>query len=355
MLYILHGEEEFLRSEEIAKLKAHITSGGLGDLNLAILDGRKVSLGDLVNACNTLPFLGDKRMVIVENLLQRFEAREKNKAGETAIPSTNESDYAKQLAAYLPNLPPSTRLLLVENKTVGRSNPILKQAQQLGKEAYIREFGALRDEDLQDWIQKRAKSKGSSIAREATSLLAQFVGSDLRLLDQELEKLAAFSNYTRLISTEDVKALVSAAREADIFAFVDSLGLRDRERAMQQLQNLIASGENELYILTMIARQFRLILSAKDLAQERDLKAEEIGRELRIQHRFIVDKLLRQAQQFSLGELEAIQRRILETDQALKTGRIEGPLALELFVVDICRPTRGSSHDYQGKNRARTR
>jgi DNA polymerase III subunit delta len=354
MLYILHGEEEFSRSEEIAKLKAHITSGGLGDLNLTILDGRKVSLGELINACSTLPFLSDKRMVIVENLLQRFEAREKGKSGETSTPTPNESEYAKQLAAYLPNLPPSTRLLLVENRTVGRSNPILKQAQQLGKEAYVREFGALRDEDLQEWIQKRAKSKGSNLAREASTLLAQSVGPNLRLLDQELEKLAAFTDYARPIRAEDVKALVSAAREADIFAFVDSLGLRDRERAMQQLQNLFASGENELYILTMVARQFRLILSAKDL-QESGVKVEEMGRELHIQHGFIIDKLLRQAQQFSLGELEAIQRRILETDQALKTGHIEGPLALELFVVDICRPARNPTRDYQGRNRARTR
>ena len=356
MFYILHGDEEFVRSEEIAKLKAQIVQNGMGDLNIAMFDGRKTGLDELINACSTLPFLTNRRLVIVENLLQRFDpqGRSGRTSGTAATTPTGESDsvslgkgaheansepnreYAKGLLAYLRNLPPTTRLIFVEDKSLSRRNPILKQAPEIPN-SYVREFRALDTPKLHDWIRQRAKAKGAAIERSAVSLLVSFVGQDLRLLSQELEKLAAYVGYARSISGDDVKALVSVASEENIFALVDSLGLRNRRQAMRHLQDLLASGASDLYLLAMIARQVRLILSVKDLGKEQGLKPDEIRRELHISHQFIVDKLLQQSRQFSMEELEDILRRLVEIDQAIKTGRIEGSLALELLVLAICR------------------
>lgn len=183
-----------------------------------------------------------------------------------------------------------------------------------------------------------------------------YVGGNLRLLDQELEKLAALVNYAGPVTGDDVKTLVSAAHDDNIFALVDALGLRNRGRAMLELQELLAAGASELYLLAMMARQIRLILSVKDLVQEQGLNSGQIRRELRISRAFIVDKLLRQAQWFRIEELETIQRRILHLDQAIKTGRIEGSLALELLVVEICRrEPSGPQRAYQGSRPERTR
>lgn len=362
MFYILHGVEEFTRSEEVHKLVAQVVADGMGDLNIARLDGRKLGPDELINACNTMPFLTNRRLVIVENLLQRFDPRGRS-AGEATSPTDPdavepstavESGYASKLAAFLPQIPPTTRLVFTENKTLGRNNPIIKLAGQV-EGSYVREFKPPDESGLSAWIRQRAKHKGPGIAGDAAVLLASFVGADLRLLDQELEKLAALAGYARPIGVEDVRALVSAAHDANIFAMVDTLGLRDGKRAMQQLQELLASGANELYLLAMIARQFRLILSVKDLAQSRGLKQEDIRKELRISHSFIVEKLARQGQLFSMDELEAILRRLLEIDQAIKTGRSEGALAVELLVLEICRQRQPRPDDYQGKSRARTR
>ena len=336
MYYIFHGDEEFTRSEEVAKLKAQILRDGMGDLNITVLDGRKASLDDIIAACDTLPFFTNRRLILVEGFLQRLDPPER---GGDKVDSVAEDELAGKLAAYLKRLPPTARLLFVERAPLSPKNPILRAAQET-KDAYVREFKTPSEGELQSWVQRRAKEKGTSINREAASLLISFVGQDLRLLDQELEKLAALANYARPITAEDIKVLVTPAYEEDIFALVDALGVRDREGVMRQLQRLLAKGAHELYLLTMIVRQFRLILSVKDLAEERRLTAQEIRRELRISHDFIVDKLLRQGRYFELEELEAILRQLLEIDQAIKTGRIEGRLALELFVVDLCRPRR---------------
>jgi DNA polymerase-3 subunit delta len=338
MFYILHGEEEFTRSEEVAKLRAQVMSQGMGDLNIARLDGRKLGLAELISICSTTPFLSDRRLIIVEDLLQRFEPLKRSHDEEEGAepPAAGDKEYAKRLVAYLPQLPPFARLLFLERKTLSARNPVLQLAQK-EKQGYIRLFERPDEGRLQDWVRQRARDKGVSITREAVQLLIALAGRDLRLLDAEMEKLAALANYSRPVTIEDVRALVTAWQESDIFALVDSLGLRNREQAMQQLHALLANQANELYLLTMVARQFRLLISIKDLAEERGLRGAPLKRELGVAHDFIVDKLLKQSQRFRLEELVGIQRRIVALDQEIKTGQIEGPLGLELLVLEICR------------------
>ena len=348
MFYIFHGDEEFVRSEAVARLRAQIVQDGMGDLNITVLDGRTVTLGEIINACSTVPFLTNRRLIIVKDLLQRFEAprRSRGRSRDKSSPPAGEPEYAEKLLAYLPHLPDTTRLIFVEGRLLKRSNPLLAQAQDIPG-SYIREFKSPASGKLHRWIQQRAKDKGVTITRESVSLLISFIGEDLRLLDQELEKLAAHVNYVRPIKVGDVKALVSAAQESNIFALVDSLGLRNRGAAMRQLQVLLADGANELYLLAMIARQVRLILSVKDLA-EQGKRSSEIRRESGISHQFILDKLLRQARRFEAEELESIMRRMLEIDQAIKTGRIKGSLALELLALEICHRRPGATAESPG-------
>ncbi|MBA7656119.1 putative protein YqeN [subsurface metagenome] len=357
MYYVFHGDEEFRCSQAVAKLKAQIVSDGIGDLNIVVLDGKKVGLGELVGACNTVPFLTDRRLVIVEGLLERLEPGASSRAKKrtkSSSPSASELEYADKLAAYLPDVPPSTRLVFVERKKLSPHNPILKQATD-SSEAYVREFKQPGSGALQDWIRREARRKGADITGDAVRMLISFVGQNMRLLDQELEKLVALVNYSGTITGDDVKTLVHATHDANIFSLVDALGLRDRQRAMLELQELLATGASDLYLLAMMTRQIRLILSVKDLVEEKGLPPDATRRELRISHRFILEKLLRQARWFSIEELEMIQRRMLGIDQAIKTGSIEGSLALELLVVEVCRresdaPKRG----YQGRRRERT-
>jgi DNA polymerase III subunit delta len=339
MFYILHGDQEFLLSEEIAKLKSQVIEDGMGDLNITELDGRSVTLSELTNVCNTLPFFTQRRLVIVTNLLQRLQGGRSRKGtnddeteGEV---STSAAQMAEQLLALLPKMPPSTRLVLVDTKTLPQTNPILKQIGKL-EGGFVKAFTTPEGSALQSWITQRAKSRGVQIGRQAADKLASAVGNDLRALDQELAKLAAYCNYEGAITEEAIALLVSTAVEASIFGLVDAVGLRQRQQALGHLHRLLADGANELYILTMLARQVRLLISVKELSEEEHLRADDILKRLRISHRFILEKLLRQVRAFQMAELEKLLNRLLEVDQAIKTGRTEGPLALEMLVLQSC-------------------
>lgn len=318
-------------------MKQQVMAGGMGDLNVLELDGRRLVFEELVNACQMLPFLTERRLVVVRDLLQRFEGARaaRGRGSGTEEGAGGEGEFARRLVAYLPQMPPSTRLLFAEAATLNKSNPIVKAALQR-KDGFVKEFFIPSGGALHDWVRRRASHHGVSITREATDLLTVSVGPNLRQLDQELAKLAAHGDYHRAIEEQDVRALVHAAQQSDIFGLVDSLGARQREVALRRLHELLADRQNELYLLAMVARQVRLILAAKELVDEGGMGVDEVWRELKLSRRFIAEKLVSQARIFRMEELEALLRRVAEVDQAIKTGQIEGTLALEMLIVESC-------------------
>ncbi|MCD6554527.1 MAG: DNA polymerase III subunit delta [Anaerolineae bacterium] len=324
MFYLFHGEDEFSRAEAVQNLKQRMDGDpAMVDLNTAILDGRKITLGELRHACDTIPFLADRRLVIVEGLLGALSGQEKRRSKE----------ILDELVAYLPHLPPTTRLILVENRRISQKHPVyqLALAEECG---HVQEFVPPRQNALPRWITKRAERHGGQITPPAAGELAAFVGNDLRLLDQELAKLVAYTGGERPISVDDVHLLVSYAQEANVFHMVDALGRRDGRTAMRLLHQLLDK-QKPLALLGMIVRQFRILVQVKELS-ERGLGQREITDKLKL-HSFVVEKGLRQARNFSMAQLEKVYDQLVETDVAIKTGRLDPVLALDLLVAGLSR------------------
>lgn len=338
MFYVLHGDDAFSLGEELAGLRAKLAGGDpvMGDLNTTTLEGSRLTLGELRHSCDAIPFMADRRLVIVEGLLWRLApgGRAGRGGSVAAEASGSKQQLLDQLAAYLPHLPPTTRLVFVENETLPDSHPILEVARAEGKHrrAWVRQYRLPRERDLPGWIRQRAEEKGGGISSEAVSMLAGLVGTDLRLLDQEIEKLLLYAD-DRQVTSDDVQALVSHARETSIFDLVDCVGRRQTDRALQLLHRLLEDGEAPLYLLTMLARQIRILIQVAEL-QERGLTPKEVARRLKL-HPYVVEKGLAQARNFDLVQLESAHERLVKTDWAIKTGEAEDVLALDMLVVAL--------------------
>jgi len=327
MWYIFHGKDEFSRSEAVAQLRQKMDPV-MGELNTAILDGRHLSVGELRAACDALPFMANCRLVIVHDLLCSSTAGKRPRRRRVAA-GGGEDDRLKELSAYLPQLPESTRLVLSESEALAEGHPLLRLARECG--GHERSFATPTGEDLERWIRQRAKAKGAGIAADALSLLAACVGPNLRLLDQEMEKLATYLGSAGTVSRKDVERLVSSVQEANVFDMVDALGSRDGRRALQLLHRLLGDGKAPLYLLTMVVRQFRLLLQAREL-DAKGVPAAEMSRQMEVPS-FVAKKCLQQAQRFRPAELQAILAQLLDVDVGIKTGQVEGTLALDLFIV----------------------
>jgi DNA polymerase-3 subunit delta len=324
MFYIFHGPDELSRTEALANLKAQMGDPSLADLNTTTLDGQSLTLGALQQACDSLPFLSDRRLVIVRNYLTRLGGAGKGRADTASLDA---------LADYLPTMPDTVRLIFVEDETLSKGHPILKLAEK-HEAGLVYAFGGPGRGELAGWIMKRVESKGATIERPAADALAMSVGDDLRLLDSEIEKLATYVGNAHPITTAELELLVPYAGVANVFTMVDAIGRRDGRTALRLLHKLLDENAAPLYLLSMIVRQFRILIQVKELSAQ-GLATSTIARQAGL-HPFVAEKAQRQAMNFSMGQLEVIYARLLETDLAIKTGQMEEVLAVDTLVAALC-------------------
>jgi DNA polymerase-3 subunit delta len=327
MFYVFHGDDEFTRSEAIAELKAKMGDPSWLALNTTVLRGSDVTLAKITHVCDSVPFFGERRLVIVEDWLGQFEPGEDEGQGGNGSSTT-----AEELIAYLGRLPETARLIFVESRSLSRKNPVVRYAER-ARHGFVKEFKRPRPGELNRWIQARLRAKGGTITPSALAQLAAFVGNDLRLLDMELDKLITYVGTDRPINDRDVRLLVAAVQESSIFRLVDALGYRDGQRALAILRELLDAGHPPAYLMYMITRQFRILLQVRELL-DRHLGPRQIQAELGL-HPYVAEKALRQARNFTPAQIERTYDRLVEADEAMKTGRSDPGLALELLVVSL--------------------
>ncbi|MBN1873705.1 MAG: DNA polymerase III subunit delta [Anaerolineae bacterium] len=321
MFHILHGENELERTEALAKIiKSSGLEPDLKDLNTEVLDA-PVTFGELRRACSTIPFLGNVRVVVANNVLSKADKQ-----------------TTQAIAEYLPDLPPTTCLIFVETQNIPARNAILKLAKEVN--AKVRLFSLPKVRDLPGWIRTRVQSYQGDIDHGAAALLAQNIGADLRLLDQEIQKLllyvSADTRYggSKPITQEDVQVMVPYIQSADvIFNMVDALGQRKPRDAARYLHQLLDVGGHPLGIFGMIARQFRLLIQVGWLRDQGYIQQDIAGR-LKL-HPFVAGKLYNQTSFFTPEQLRKAYQMLLESDLSMKTGQVSPEAALDLLVVEL--------------------
>ena len=327
MFYILYGEDEFSRFQALEKIKASLGDSEIVAANTTRLNGERLTLSELRNACDVAPFLGSRRLVIVDGLLGRFEVK------QTPIRSgkgkaEKELGEWELLASYVRQMPETTILVLIDGEVKG-SNLLLKKLASL---AEVRTFPSLRGKDLRNWIRKRVKEEGGAIVPRAVDLLAELIGGDLRAMNSEIQKLLLYCQG-RPIGEDDVKRMTSQIQEANIFALVDAIIEGHTEPAQKILHRLYREGVAPTHILTMITRQYRLMAQAREL--QPGLSRLEIQDRLGLKSSYGLDKMLDQAKLYDLERIKQAYNKLLETDLAIKTGKYGDELALELLVSEL--------------------
>ncbi len=317
MFHVFHGPDSFSRQEALEEIKKAL--GEFLEANTTSFEGDRVNPGELSLACQTAPFLAPKRLVVVKGLLERFEPRKDRKA----------EDPSRFLRA-LEVLPSTTELVLIENRPLTEANPLFLA---LRGKSEVRAFPPLRGARLQRWIGERVAGGGGAIAPGAVELLARVVGDDLWALSQEIEKLLLFCQE-KPITEDAVGQLSSPAREVRAYELADALLEGKSRGAGRLLHQLLQEGLVPAQLLAAVTRQLRQALLAQELLG-RGVRGKELGEKLGL-FGYPLEKALGQAR-FPHPRLEGAYYKVLETDLAIKTGKLPGELALDLLVAELSR------------------
>jgi len=325
MIQILCGGNDYSIHEALLDIKS-----GLGDpenlaSNTSSLDGSRLSTAELRANVETFPFFGDKRLVIIQGLLERFESKPKNVPDKQAGADSGLDAFA----AILASAPASTLVILLEDE-IKKTNPLLKE---LSGKATIKEYPALGGTRLMDWIKQRFSKSGGSVSEEAAGLLVRNVGANLWSLSSEIDKLTVLAGDRR-VETSDIEIAVSSSREAGIFELVDAVMAGHTGPAQRLLQAMLRDGQAPTYIIFMLARQLRFLVRAKSLIAE-GMSDNIIASKLGI-HEFALRKTMDQAARFNMARLKISYHQLLDADLAIKTGRFDEDVAISLLITEAC-------------------
>ncbi|MCX8126249.1 MAG: DNA polymerase III subunit delta [Dehalococcoidia bacterium] len=313
-IIILYGPDAFTRHEKLQEIRQQLGPSDLMNGNITELDGRQLKLAELRDVCSALPFFGGKRLVIVHDLLKRFETSRTGPGQpfkKQKVPV--ELEEWNGLASYAGEMPATTMLVLVDDE-IKSDNPLLRA---LAPVADVRTFPLPKAERVRSWVASRVKSAGGSISADAVALIESLVGSDLWAISNEVDKLLSYC-AGRTITADDVRLMVSHSREENVFALADAILEGRSAQAQQSFARLVKEGTEPLMVLAMVARQLRLTVRAKAVGHSVPLP--ELAEKLNLTE-WQARKTADMARRFTLDRLKQVYRKLLEADLAIKTSR----------------------------------
>ena len=294
-------------------------------MDFSKLEGTAATFEQIRNDCETLPFLSERRVVLVSdfNLVEGGKTKGFNEEEERLL-----TDYLLDI--------PDHCMLIITSKGVDKRKKILRSIAERGS---IYEFGKLDEKSLKAYIGKRFKEAGKNARPSVVSELIATSGyydkeTDYTLfnLENDIKKAIAYNESTE-ICMDAVENSISGNMDTNVFAMIESLGRNRKDEAYQILHNLFISGEQVYRLLALLCSHFEIILSVKEMREEGKSFAEM--KDILGIHEFRIKKAASFAEKHSLQNLRKILGKVYEIDKNIKTGLLEPYLALELFIAGI--------------------
>ena len=299
-IYLLYGDEPFLVGSYKKKLREAITGGDT--MNFNYFEGKNPDVKEIISLADTMPFFADRRLILVD--------------GSGFFKSAQE-----ELAAYLPQMPDTTCLVFAESE-VDKRNRLYKRVKELGYAAEL---------NKQDTAQLMRWAAGILISRPVMEYFLERTGDDMENIRMELEKLVCYTMGRDVITKEDVDAVGTVHVTSRVFDMVAAIVAGNTKKAMDLYEDLLTLKEPPMRILFLIARQFNQLLQIKELtAAGKDKGA--MASALKVPP-FAVGKLTAQARAFTRDQILSWVTLCVETEEAVKTGRLSDRLAVELLIA----------------------
>lgn len=306
-IYVLYGEEAYLRNQYKDKIKNALL--GEGDaMNFHYFEGKDVKVGEVIDLAETMPFLAERRVIMLEN-------------------SGLFSHGGEELAGYLAD-PSQTAYFVFVEPAVDKRSKLYKAATAKGRAI---EFKAQDEMTLKRWILGFLKKENKNITERDLNLFLDKTGSDMENIRGELEKLLCYCMERDVIAAQDIEAVCTRQVSSQIFDMINAVAERRQKAAMDLYYDLLTLKEPPMRILFLITRQFNLLLQVKEL-KNKGFDTNTIGEKVGLVG-FIARKYVVQAAKFKEADLRRALTDCVEAEEAVKTGRMNDVMSVELLIV----------------------
>lgn len=305
--YLLYGEETYLKQQYKQNLAKALNPDG-DTMNFSHYEGKGIDVKQLIDLCETMPFFADRRVILLEDT-----GFFKNKCDELA-------DYMKELPEYL--------CLIFAESEVDKRSRMYKAVKSCGM---IEEFARQDEKTLMCWAAGILGKAGRKITQRDMELLLTKTGTDMGNLRMELEKLISYTEGKDIVTAEDIEEICTTQTTNRIFDMVRAVTEKNQKRALDLYYDLLTLKEPPMRILFLLAKQYRQLLQAKQFAAA-GLAQTEIASKLGVPA-FVVRNISTCARAYTVSELEQAVADFVDAEEAVKTGRLEDKLSVELLII----------------------
>ncbi|MBO8462809.1 MAG: DNA polymerase III subunit delta [Firmicutes bacterium] len=308
-VYLIYGEESYLCQQAKNKLKAALSSPD-DTMNYSYYEGKKINTVEVVDLAMTLPFFQEKRLILLE---------------DTGFFKNSPDDIVQLIG----DLPDTTCLIFVEQEVDKRSR-LYKAVQKVG---YVANMTTPDEKTLFVWIASLLKQENKKITEPVLRFFLERTGTDMEHVKQELDKLCAYTLEREEITKDDVLQITTHITTSKIFDMLEAIVRGNQKVAIDYYYDLLALKEPPMRILALLVRQFNLILQVKEMEQH-SIPRNEIAKQVGIPS-FVVNKYLDQGRRYDRKSLTNILLTCANTEEAVKTGRLNDSIAVELLIVQF--------------------
>ncbi len=308
-IYLLYGVERYLKKQYTDRLRKALCNEG-DDMNVHFYEGKDVSVGEIIDLAETLPFLAERRVIFISN-------------------SGLFKSGGEKMAEYL-TAPNETTFFVLTEDEVDKRSKLFKAVQSKG---YVSEFGIQDENTLKRWVAGILSKEGKKITENTVQLFLTKTGTDMDNIYTELEKLTCYCMDKEIITAEDVEAICTTRVSNHIFDMINAIADNQQQKALELYYDLIALKEPPMRILFLIARQCNYLLQVKEM-RTKGYDNKTIGSKLGLAP-FIAGKYVTQAGRFKTSVLKNAVKQCVEAEEAVKTGRMNDRMSVELLILSV--------------------
>ncbi len=320
MLIYIYGEDTFRSrqylQEQVERFKKTRDPQGY---NVVFLDAQKEEPGKIVSEILATPFLAEKRLVVVENIL-----------------SISDKDFLQQLMDRINanKIPESNIVIFWQGEKLSKVKDVKELHALLTKEKYVQEYPLLLGSTLSNFIGSEVKKRGGKISSVATNYLAQNIAGDMWFLNSLLDQLAAYAKEKE-IQISDVNLFLDEKVDDNAFNMVEAIVTGNKKLAYKLMSEQRRLGEDDFKIFGLIVWQFRILLQMRSVyEQQENVSSDTMAKELGL-HPFVVKKNLFLVKKYNKKQLIGIYDQLLNMDFKAKTGQGDLGLMLELLIQSV--------------------
>lgn len=315
-LYVLHGEETYLRDYYLGRLRELILTGGLGEFNLHELKAKDMSPHNLEEAIDCLPMMADRTLITVMDF-DLYKAGEKDR-----------EEYIRIFS----ELPEYCCVVFIYDLIDYKGDARTKMAAALKKYGTVVNFNRQDQGDLVDWVRRRFRSLGKDIDSKLALDLIFLCGDLMNNLIGEIEKIGSYAKQKH-ITKADIEAVATPQLDAVVFRMTDAIGEKNFDKAASVLGELFQMQEAPIKIMWSLGRQMRQLYSAR-LVLEQGRSASYLASLWGIKP-YPADKLMGSARRLSTKWCRNAVVRCGEVDVAMKSSGQDGRDLLTGLLLEL--------------------